>query len=457
MKSQMLSFSVLAILFSMLASSFIQFGSSYMGTETETPATPLISWNMKVGDEYSYIFNSSAIIAADPSIWPAIDNYMIASLGYPTSFSSQSLASRALNALPKNIGIKFTVTAMTAKFVQDKWTSGNNSFYATYTRESINMSIQIRETLEGEWKRPNTYFADVMEDFMRIEYELANQTTNQNYETYIAQMRTSVLGVDFSNIEFSQWVSNLQTNYTYTYYGYGSDIVNIYDISSSDYHNPTEKPFTFAAKFGPLSYLTLPNDYDISALYSYLTDSYQYNYNYNKAQGYSAAPFATEDFEETLGKMGCSMTKVLPKAISFTQDLSKLNSTERWYPWLFGNLSMVGIDSPFDTLALGIEYENKTGMLNALGAYFDGNCLLNLTQYGIPSIFNKPVTVNASVTLTRIGSTPITKENIKSGEIGEDRNSGDLFGLPGYDLILVGIAGFLTVISTIVKYKRRNM
>jgi len=117
---------------------------------------------------------------------------------------------------------------------------------------------------------------------------------------------------------------------------------------------------------------------------------------------------------------------------------------------------MMGINGPFNTLHLGIEYENQTGMLNALGAYFDGNCLLNLTQYGIPSVLNKPVSVNASMTFTRLGATPITKENIKNGEIGEDRN-GSLFGLPGYDLFLVGLAGFITVVTTILKYKRRNL
>lgn len=456
MKSRIVSISILAFLLTMLASSFTQVGSSYYGTVTETSMPPSIAWNMKVGDEFSYIFNSSAIIAADPSIWPAIDNYMIANLGYPSTFSSQSIATRALNALPKNLGVKFTITAITGKFIQDKWNNGNISYYATYNRDSINVSLEIRQTLDGEWEKPNTYFADVVEQFFRIEYELANYTTNPNYESYIAQMRTMILGQDFSNFEMSRWNSNLQTNYTYRYYDYGSDIVNMFDNSNIDYHNPADKPFTFASQYGPLSYLTLPNDYNVLGLYNYLIESYQYNFNYEKAKGYSTGPYATEDFEETLQNMGCSITKVLPKAISFTQDLSKINSSQIWAPWIFGNLSMMGINSPFNTLHLGIEYENQTGMLNALGAYFDGNCLLNLTQYGIPSVLNKPVSVNASMTLTRLGATPITKENIMNGEIGEDRN-GSLFGLPGYDLFLVGLAGFITVVTTIIKYKRRNL
>lgn len=317
-------------------------------------------------------------------------------------------------------------------------------------------SLEIRTTLDGEWVKPNTYFADLVEEFIRIEYEIANLTTNPNYESQIAQIRTQILANDFSNFEMSRWTSNLQTNYTYRYYDYGSDIVNMFDNSNPDYNNPADKPFTFASQYGPSSYLALPNDYNILSLYNYLTESYQYNFNYNKANGYSSAPFATEDIEETLQNMGCSITKVLPKAISFTQDLSKINASQVWSPWLFGNLSMMGINGPFNTLHLGIEYENQTGMLNALGAYFDGNCLLNLTQYGIPSVLNKPVSVNASMTFTRLGATPITKENIKNGEIGEDRN-GSLFGLPGYDLFLVGLAGFITVVTTILKYKRRNL
>jgi hypothetical protein len=436
-------------------------GWSYAATKgagLTTTAPVKLTWNIQPNNQFVYTLNSSMTVTADSNVWALIDNYVIHTMNYSSSFSSQNMLNAFLSSWPVNIQVLITIEAITGKYIDNSYIgtsyNGYNGLIEYYYQDTINVSLQIKQSGDTTWGSPNSWLSDLGTAYLTFEAQLANvSTSSTSFTQQLGSMKTDILTADYSNFAFINWISGFYSNDSYEYYYAYSQPDPYYYFGDTGAPLPT---YPMDAHMGmPLAWMILPQGYDFTQMMNWLKSSYQIQYNYQLSEGYSTdTMFSTDQLLNVLNQTGVNVT-VQQRALSISQKFASMSQNANWFQYMMGNLSsLYGVHITDEDFYTGVEYVNSTGMLNAWATYFDANLVLNLTEIS-PSLVSTHISFSGFISITSNNTTPITESNLQNGVIGSARAqpSGGL-SIPSYSLAIISIVGVITTIAIIIKNRK---
>jgi len=481
---------------------FIEVDPSYMTGEIEYTLTvetfdpyndPAFDYGISAEDELVYTSTTNFNFSASDYLYSEIENYIDEMIYYNTDeeiiasdFSLQDMVSDFSDFFSTTHDIQFTISDVYNLDLQ------NEEFSTDYIEGSILMGGE-----DGIWQYPNDYLVEYYEEWEDILEPYLDGDAFDDFEDEMDYYINEIRGFDEEYFSDINLVSNLYVENSTDYFGF--DSIDDLDDGTQFPELPMENFFPFVydendyyygdefnyvsymwseiAMFAPLCY---PKDFSFQDYYDYGLEAYSYAQALAEQQEANeggedpfpviGGPELIFSVDEIINMVGVSSYFIDAQSISATWNMNGIDFSdlEDFYGYedfdmqseFEEELTYLGIDFDSSTAqaSFSIEYDRNM-VLASIVLYVDVTVGFD-DEYMDESLDlgGETVTISFSQSFTKEGLEPPSKEDIASGDVGEDRSLNDfsLFAIPSFPIFFLGGVSLISVVALIYIAKHRK-